>query len=333
MTIPTLTVGEGTAVLWDVEPEAETLYFTLGGRVLKALPLSAFTLSTPFTKLSTDLDDTAPPWDRFPEGFEAAVVPAKPVDRDPPRVTFLPQMIRYVSSCYSRYFVDIQGSFAGYLGNLGLKGRNNLKRRVRRFTEFSGGQIEWSTFRSPLEMRDFRRLAIDVSTRSWKDREADRGFPRGEEFQEFITHLAAEGRVRGYILFHRGRPIAHAMCRGFEDLLYYARSAYDEGYARWSPGTVLFYLFLEELFSEGRYRWLDFGEAPMIHKREFSTGLVRCARIIYFRRNRRNLAVVAAHVSLETFSRGIGRGLRAIRLKDRIKKWLKGQQHRPGQLD
>jgi hypothetical protein len=63
-------------VAWVVEPDAEALYFTVGGRLLKALPLRPLTLPTPFTKLTTDLTATEPSWDTFPGGIDGAVVPA-----------------------------------------------------------------------------------------------------------------------------------------------------------------------------------------------------------------------------------------------------------------
>ena len=264
----------------------------------------------PFTKLTTDLTATEPSWDTIPAEIDAAVVLAQPVAVDPPRLTFLGQSIRYVTNCSDRYFVDLQGSFSEYL-KLGAKSRRNLTRAARKFAEFSGGQIEWREFHSSDEMNEFRRLAIDASHKSWQERDFGRGWSRSEKFQEFITHQAAEGRVRAYVLFHTGRPIAYAFCRAFEDHLFYVRIGYDQDYADWSPGTVLFYLFLERLFSEGKYRWLDFDEGAECHKLFFSTGHVRCAHIIYFRRNLRNLAIVAAHGSLDSFSRGAGRVLRA----------------------
>ena len=314
-----------------VEPEPEALYFTLGGRLLKALPLRALTLSTPFTKLTTDLTAAEPPWDTFPEDIDAAVVPAQPVDVDPPRWTLLPHSIRYVPTCSARYFVDLRGSFSDYLEKFSAKPRHNLTRTVRKFAEFSGGQIQWRAFSSTHEMSGFCQLAVEVSTRSWHERAGGPGFPRSTEFQESITHLAAVGGARGYVLFHCGRPIAHVLCRALDDHLFYSRTGYDLSYAEWSPGRVLLYVLLEGLFSEGKYKWLDFGEGTMPYKEFFSTGHVRCARIIYLRRNLRNLAIVTAHGSLDSFSRGAGRVLGAVRLKERIKGLMMGELQRPGQ--
>jgi hypothetical protein len=318
-------------VIWAKALEREVLYFTLGGRELTKLSLHALTLTIPFTQLNTDIEANVPPWNEFPSDIDAAVVPAQPVAADPPRLTILPHAIRYVASCSNRYFVDLQGSFPAYLQKFSAKSRNTVTRKIRRCAECSGGQIEWRELRSLDEMSEFRNLAVEVSRKTWQEGTGGPGFPREKEFEKAIISLAAEGLARGYVLFHKSRPIAYALCLAYDDVLLYARPAYDQDYANWSPGTVLLYLLLEKLFAESRYRYLDFGEGTLQYKQFFSTNHIRCARMIYFRRSFTNCAVVMSHFSLSSFSRGTGRLLKAAKLKVRVKRLLMGKWRRPGQ--
>jgi hypothetical protein len=317
--------------VWAKTLEPEFLYFAVGGRPLMKLSLNALTLAIPFTELDTDIEAHVPIWSTFPDETTAAVVPAQPIAVEVPTVTILPHAIRYVASRSNRYFVDLSGSFAAYLRKFRAKPRHNLTRTIRRCAELCGGQIEWREFRSPEEMSEFVALAIAVSPNTWQERVGGPGFPREHEFEKAIVNLAIDGLARGYVLFHGSRPIGYVLCQACDDVLLYARPAYDQEYADWSPGTVLLYLLLEKLFAEGRYRHLDFGEGTLAYKQFFATNYIRCARIMYFRRSCRNCSIVMSHWSVSCLSRSTGRVLKAAKLHERLKRALMGRWRRPGQ--
>jgi hypothetical protein len=326
-------VHEPTALgsIWAKEYEGEVLPFTLGGRDFCTLPLRAQTLTTPFTKLNANPEANLHNWDAFPKETQAAVIPAQPVGAGLARLAFPLGSIRYVASCADRYFVTLEGSFDNYLQKFRAKPRHNLRGTVRRFCDLSDGDIRCLQMCSPAEIGEFREFVIQISRNTWQERVGGPGFPRSEEFGMRIADLAAKGLARGTVLFHRDRPVSYAFCRGQDECLLYARTAYDEAYAAWSPGRVLLYLLLERLFEEGKYRYLDFGEGTLPYKRFFSTGHIRCARIIYFRRNAHNLAVVMGHWSLSALSRWGGRILEFLGLEDQVKSLTMGKLRRPGQ--
>ena len=316
---------------WAKEYDGEMLPFTLGGHDIGTLALRAHTLTTPFTKLSSNLAVNQPAWDALPRETQAVVIRAQPVGTGLSRLAFPPGSIRYVASCTERYFVALDGSFHDYLQKFRAKARHNLKRTVHKFGDLSNGDIRCLQMCSPAEMGQFREFAIRISRNTWQERVGGPGFPRSEEFGMRIADLAVKGLARGVVLFHRDRPVSYAFCRAQDDCLLYARTAYDEAYAAWSPGRVLLYLLLERLFEEGKYRYLDFGEGTLPYKQFFSTGHSRCARIIYFRRNSRNVAVVMGHWSLTTLSRCGGRVLEFLGLGDQVKSLTMGKMRRPGQ--
>jgi len=325
---------EGASPLLEAEhwkPAKEVIDFMLGGRVLKSVALPAMALDVPFTQLEIPIDQLTLPWKSLPDGIEAAVIPALPVTVDPPRLTLLPRFIQYVVGSKDRYFVDFQGSFQDYLDQLSQNARHNLRRRVRRFTEFSGGQIQWRKFRYPHEMGEFHRLASEVSTRSWHVEVGGPGF-QGAVKEEELIELARSDRVRAYILFHKDKPVSFAYCVAQKENLVYKMIGYDQEYAQWSPGNVLYYLFMESLFTEENYRYFDFTEGTLAYKDHIKTGSLRCAQVLYLRRNFKNLALVASHLFLERFSLYLGKLMAKIGLKRRIKKIIMGKYARPGQI-
>jgi hypothetical protein len=315
---------------WVAGPTPEVLTFEVGGRNLVSLPLRAVTLCTPFSELTDDTKATEPSWESIPPHVQAAVVPAQPLAADPGRVRFLPRSIRYSASYSDHYFVDLSGTFNQYLNKLSQNSRHNLRRRVRRFVEFSGGQIKWGRYRSIEEVGEFYRLAAAVSDRSWAQAAGGPGFS-GTLGKERMREVAGEGRARGYVLFDAERPVSFAYCEIRDDDVAYVKIGYDQGYSQWSPGTVLYYLLLESLFAEGRFRCFDFQEGELWYKRALATGSKRCARIIYFRRALRSFALVTAHCLLGAASRGAGRVLGPMSLKRRIKRAMMGKLRRPGQ--
>jgi hypothetical protein len=293
--------------------QTEVLAFAVGGRVLGDLRLNALTLAVPFTRLESDSDQEPPPI----EG-EVWVVPAQPITATPPRLTVLPGAIRYVQLCENRYLVGLNGTFAEYLKKFSAKQRYNLARTVRKFAEFSGGQIRWREFPSAEELSEFYRLAGEVSPLTWQAK-IGKLFLRQVIFQGDIRKQADQGLAKGYVLFHRERPVAYVFALVQDDHLVYSHVGYDPEYGKWSPGTILLYLMLERLFTEGEFRYLDFGSTDLHYKAFFSTDSHRCARILYFPRRLRNYAIAVGHLSLETASVTIGKVLGTLGLKGALK--------------
>jgi CelD/BcsL family acetyltransferase involved in cellulose biosynthesis len=311
-------------------PSVEPLRFFLGGRDLGAIQIPALTLNVPFTHLSTNLEDSAPPWETLPPGIEAAVVPAQPVDGKLPRLTQLPGLVRYVGPATDRYSIDLEGTFAGYLRRLSQNTRHTLRRKLRRFAESCGGELKWRAFTSAGEMREFHRMASDVSRRSWAARVGGPGFD-GSVSEVTLLQLADENLVRGYVLFQGDCPVSYQLCTGLGDVLLCVRTGYDERHGQHSPGTILLQLLIEGLFAERRYKRLDLGEGTLGYKSLLSTDSTRCVRVIYFRRTFQNLAIASSHLALSASSIAAGKLLARIGMKQRLKRRMMGKMRRPGQ--
>ncbi len=299
---------------------SQPLQFMLGGFCLAEVSVPGVTLDIPFTNLTTNVADTLPPWDEFSSGVEVAVVSGQPIEKDLPRWVLRPDSIRYVTVNENRYYIDLRGTtFVDYLKKFSSKSRANLGKSVRKFMDFSGGQIRCREFRSAQEMIEFLRLAGGVSRKTYQER-IGQGLPHSDEFQRRVSSLASRDAVRGYVLFHGDRPVAYVFCDAQGDNLIYEHLGYDPEFRDWSPGRVLLYLMLEKLFAEQRFRFLDFGGTEHDYKKFFSTGSVRCARIHYFRRSWRNHTLVLSHAFIIRLSASGGKVLKLLRLKDRFKK-------------
>jgi CelD/BcsL family acetyltransferase involved in cellulose biosynthesis len=308
-------------------PAVENLSFCFGGREIAKLRLSAVILDVPVFQWSSNLDEAAPSWSVFPEGTEAAVIAAQPIELPPPRLAILPSALRCTTSPTTRYYVEIRGTFAEYLKKFSAKQRYNLLREVRKFNESCGGQIDWRVFLSADEIREFYRHGNQIFANSWKLELGGPGLS-GTVPEAEAVHLAERGLAHGYVLFHEGKPVAYVFCRVHCEQLIYTHIGYDQKYAKLSPGTVLLYLILERLFAEQQFERLDFGEGTLGYKAFFSTHSIRCVRVIYLRRTLRNFVIAAANCGFATASITLGKIMRLVGLKQKIKRLLMGKMYR-----
>jgi CelD/BcsL family acetyltransferase involved in cellulose biosynthesis len=253
----------------------------------------------------------------------AAKIPSLPVENQLPRLALVPRMIRYVPRQYRRHYVALEGSFADYLGKFSAKSRSTLRRKVRKFEEFSGGAIHWAEYHRPEVMAEFQRLAREVSEKTYQEKMFQAGLPAGDDFLKAMADQAARNAARGYLLFHQGKPIAYLFCPVQEGNLLYQYVGYDPAFEQWSPGTVLLFLVLEKLFAEGGKAAFDFTEGEGPHKEFFANRSTPCADVFFFPRTPYYLALVTVHSGLFYFSRGVTRVLDRLGVKARLKKLLR----------
>lgn len=229
----------------------------------------------------------------------------------------------YVPLQYQHCYIDFGMSFQDYQKKFSSKTRSTINRKVRKYAEHCGGTLSWRTFREPGEMREFLALAGAVSKRTYQERLLDAGIPGDEAFAAQAETLAAEQRVRGYILFDGERPVSYLYCPVHDDTLIYAYLGYDPDYMHLSVGTVLQWLALEQMFAEGRFRHFDFTEGQSDHKRLFATHQRLCANVYLFRDTLAHRALVHSHAWVDGFSRRLGTTLDRLGMKAKIKHFIR----------
>ncbi|MCC6916651.1 GNAT family N-acetyltransferase [Nitrosomonas sp.] len=303
----------------------QSINFTvrLGEIRLLTWPLNACVLKTHFTELPAHPVVPEELAEFFGNSVNVVVTRSHPIESPLPRLNILPQTIRYIPSSYQRHWVVLDGGFENYLKKFSAKSRNTLLRKIKKFAEFSGGEIDWREYLRPEEMHEFYKLAMEVSQKTYQERLLDCGLPSGQQFCKDMLALAAEGNVRGYILFYQGKPVAYIYCPVHNGIALYEYVGHDPEYQCWSPGTLLQYYALQCLFAADRIKIFDFTEGEGAHKAFFATSAQYCADIYYFRRTWRNLIRVALHAGSDGLSRGIVQVLDRLKLKSYIKKILR----------
>lgn len=300
------------------------LRFAFGDIPLFTVWFSLLIQELHFTKLLDVPDSTKISMEQLPPTIDGFLIRSQPAQHILPRLSLMHHAIRYIPSQYERFYVELQNSFAEYLSKFSSKSRNTLHRKIRKFSEFSGGQVDWRIYRSVKDLEEYYPLAREVSSATYQERLLKVGLPDREEFRNYMLDLARQDRARGYLLFHHRKPIAYLFCAvEGSDILRYSYLGYKPEFSAWSPGTVLQYFVFENLFAERQFRIFDFTEGAGEQKRFLSTGSIRCADIFYFRRRGKILIVLALHATLHVLSKVALEVLDRLGVKERVKRFLR----------
>ncbi len=190
------------------------------------------------------------------------------------------------------------------------KSLSRLRSKERALARDVGAEVTLHEFCSAEEWAPFAERIDLLMGQSWQVRML------GHEFQ--LAHhatAASRGMVRAFLLTCGERAIAFTLYYRGHDTLIAGFLAYDQGYARYSPGAVLFLKTLERLYEHDTPRYLDFGEGDAEYKRQWSNDTVEVASLMLCRRSARLERDFAFAASCQHVTSRVRRGLRKIGLE------------------
>jgi hypothetical protein len=258
------------------------------------------------------------------------------LDRFPVGVSPLGPWLCYVPRRDRLYFVELEGTFEDYLGRRSAKSRHNLKRSVKKVVERNpGGALTVAT--TAEEMSAFHREAVAISRRTYQGQLLQAGLPDTPEFLHEMQARARLGEARGYLLWDQGKVIAYAWCAGKGTRMTYEVIGYLPEHAALSPGTVLLYLIVEDLFRLERFRMFDFGVGEASYKQAFATAHIDFSDAYLFRAAWRYRWRVEVHCRLDRFSSALGAWLEKAGLKKKVRMLIRRLRNvgppRTGEMD
>jgi hypothetical protein len=299
------------------------LKFGVGDRVLFAHHLRLQVRSMGLGEVAKALESPQPPDAALMPGCQGYFVRALPVACELPRFDRMAGWLRYVTTQYSHYYIDLSGGLEAYRAKFSSKSRSTITRKVRKYTEHCGGELKWHLYDQPEVMPEFHRLARQVSIKTYQERLLDAGIPDGSQFVAHLVSLARIGQVRGYILFHQDRPTAYLCCPVQGNAFIYLYQGYDPEYMILSVGTVLQWLALEDIFARPTVPYFDFTEGTSEHKRLFSTHELRCANVMFVRPTWSKRSWLRLHAASQDGSAWLGRKAQEWGIKAKLTKLLR----------
>lgn len=202
------------------------------------------------------------------------------------------QGLRFERQRYTRYFVDLAAGEAAWRAGLSGQARSTLKRKAKKLIAENGGSLNVRRFRTPTALAEFHPIARALAEKTYQERLMGAGLPGDPGFVARMLTLAAEDRVRAWLLYVRDAPIAYLWCSAEGDALRYDYVGHDPDMSGWSPGTVLMEAALADLFGD-RFNLFDFTEGEGQHKRSMASGGVACRDLLLLRPTVTNRAALA----------------------------------------
>ena len=148
------------------------------------------------------------------------------------------------------YLIDLRDGFDQYLGAMSGKTRYTLRKKVRVLREHGGGRLECRRVEAEDQVEAFLEAGERVHSRSWQGRKlwASNYNHESHLVGPELKGLARAKILRSYLLECGGEPCAYVVGYQFDGVYHYMEPRFDEVLGRRSPGTVLLYLLLEDLF-------------------------------------------------------------------------------------
>ena len=245
----------------------------------------------------------------LPPDVDVLLYPACPVEASLVRLSIGKHVFRYTRR-FTNFVVDIDDSFEAYWNRFSSKSRWVLKSKAKKLSKFCG-EVSYRECSSAEEMEVFYNLARKVELGSFQQKVLQNRIPDDPSFYKEMLESASQGKVRGYLLVAKDKPIAYLYCIATAQILFHELSGYDSAYGAYSPGVLLQQYALQQLFAERRFRLFDFSSGGGQHKEFFSTRRLERADVYIFRKTWRNLAITAlvagVGFALNKFSDAMGR--------------------------
>jgi CelD/BcsL family acetyltransferase involved in cellulose biosynthesis len=153
------------------------------------------------------------------------------------------------------------------------------------------------------------------------------GFVTNRETFERFALEATRDRFRAYFLYFGDKPVAFFLGTLSRNVLYDNFTAYDPDYARYSPGTVLFFHIFERLCADG-VTALDFGFGDAWYKAQFGNETSQQTTIRIFAPTIGGVGVNLLRIPVEIFDRAGKSAFRSIPYLRSIKKRWRARAQR-----
>jgi len=192
-------------------------------------------------------------------------------------------------------YLELGESLESFLKEKLKRTRNTLKRRVKKLTEHGGGSLECIRVEDDEQVDSFYESALSIAEKSWQFQNLGRALSETALYRESLHELACLGSLRAYLLKCGGRPCAFVIGCQYQDVLQFEQTAYSPEFATFSPGTVLYYRLLDDLYRHRRPTLVNHGVGVTPHKRLFSNRSMLDTEVFLFRPTFRNRIRCSSH--------------------------------------
>jgi len=218
--------------------------------------------------------------------------------------------------------VRMKGDFATYLRETLIKKRRDNVRRERAILErVDETPLRLRRIATADEVGHFLDQAEGVFANSWHAERGANSLRKDARTEERFRWQAEHGWLRCYVLLKGEEPIAFLLglqcLREFRAL----RTAFSASWARYSPGKVLWFSALEDLYESGEFDEFNFGYGAWEYKRIMATDSYTVTTQEAIRPALRNAVIWSGPVVYSVLRAAAEAALTRFDLRDRAERW------------
>ncbi|HTP32844.1 MAG TPA: GNAT family N-acetyltransferase [Candidatus Acidoferrales bacterium] len=217
----------------------------------------------------------------------------------------------------------VEGTFQQYMGKFNSKHRNTLNRKIKKLREGALGEMRLVRYESPSEAPAFLEQALEISRKTYQWARYGRGLSAVEKVRKRLFFAASHGWMRSYLLFCGGEARAFLLGFQYNGRFLLDEIGFDPDLARYSVGTVLQLLTVEDLFAHHRPHVFDLQEYGG-YKEVLSTDSYLEGKLFLFRRSAYARLLRSGHRACALLDRTASSALERFNLKATLRQKVRG---------
>jgi hypothetical protein len=156
-----------------------------------------------------------------------------------------------------RPMLRVEGTFQQYMGKFNSKHRNTINRKIKKLRDGALGEMRLVRYESAADVSVFLEQAIEVSRKTYQWARHGRGLSAIDRVTRRLKFAAEHGWMRCYLLFCGEHACAFILGFQYEGRFLLDEIGFDPELAKYSVGTVLQMLTVEDLFNHNRPHIFD----------------------------------------------------------------------------
>lgn len=221
------------------------------------------------------------------------------------------------------YRINMCDNHIVYLSNMKKKTRYNLKRNVRILKESCSDNMDLFICDNKENVKKYLFELDGVFKKSWQGNVLWYGKRDGEEAIKYYEGLAELGWLRGYVLYCDSKAVAFVLGVQYRSVYFYEETGYDPAYSSMSPGNVLTYMIIEDIYTDRKPRIVDFGYGENKYKKIFGNSSFPAFNVALVHKKQKFHFVVPVQILLDRAYWSIRRLLIVLGIDSSIRSLLK----------
>ena len=179
---------------------------------------------------------------------------------------------------HNSWYIPFEQTWEQGLAKLKSKTRREFKRKHNRLERL--GELRLEIITDLEQINTHLKIFFEFHEKTWKGRE------KNPEFYYKITEIfSKEDNLFLYTLLLNNKPIAYLYSIKINKILYGIKTTYYPSYYAFSPGIVLFYKSIEQMYNQNDIEEFDIGRGEEQFKKDWSS--ISHRQIMVYLSNRR----------------------------------------------